>query len=383
MKQTTASILVVEDEAVTSLDIQDFLRRSGYAVTGAVTTGEEALEVVSSTRPDLVLMDIQLAGKLDGIETARSMWSKFQLPSIFLTAFTDEKTLKRAQLAHPHGYLLKPFEELELKATIDIALDRQQEEPDSSPDTNSTTIGQESSATQLGEVSLTPLDFLRRVDPFRNLQRETLESLASHSHFYDLDEDTYLINEGSPAGEPFILAKGRLVVMKRSSQGKEFAADILAPGDIFGVAASLSKEDAHCSVISHLPSKILRLPTNTLDKIGEQDLRIYQELFSFSWEKLGRSVKMLQIMAYERVEYRIAYVLAEILADFWTKTPGQKNYHIEITRQQLAELAGTTPETAIRITKIMEREGLLDLRRAGIIVLVDIPGLQAITNEDS
>jgi len=382
MKQT-ASILVVEDEAVTSLDIQDFLRRSGYTVAGAVTTGEEALKIVASTQPDLVLMDIQLAGKLDGIETARSMWSEFQLPSIFLTAFTDEKTLKRAQLAHPHGYLLKPFEELELRATIDIALDRQHEEAGGSPGASTTPIGQESHSTQLGEANLTPLDFLRRVDPFRNLKLEALEQLASHSHFYDFDEDSYLINEGSPAEEPFILAEGRLVVMKRSSQGKEFAADILAPGDIFGVAACLSKEDAYCSIISHLPSKILRLPLDTLNKISEQDLGIYKELFSFSWEKLGRSVKMLQIMAYERVEYRIAYVLAEILADFWIKPPGQQNYYIEMTRQQLAELAGTTPETAIRITKIMERDGLLDLRKAGVITLVDIPGLQTITNQDS
>jgi AmiR/NasT family two-component response regulator len=117
-------ILVVEDELVVALDIQTRLLRMGYDVAGRCSTGEEAVPVAVETKPDLVLMDILLAGKLNGIAAASQIRSRINLPVIFLTAYSDDATLRLAKVAEPFAYLVKPFDERTLKATIEITLHR-------------------------------------------------------------------------------------------------------------------------------------------------------------------------------------------------------------------------------------------------------------------
>lgn len=120
MKQI--SILVVEDEAIVSADIQDRLKTFGYAVSAAADTGAAALRLAGETKPDLVLMDINLNGELDGIETARLIRERHQLPVVYLSAYSDSETLDRAKITQPFGYLLKPLEERELVTTIEMAV---------------------------------------------------------------------------------------------------------------------------------------------------------------------------------------------------------------------------------------------------------------------
>lgn len=117
-------ILIVEDESIVALDIQNRLRRLGYSVPGFVATGAQAIAKTAELEPDLVLMDIKLKGEMDGIEAAEQIKTQFGVPSIYLTAFADEATLQRAKNTEPLGYLIKPFEERELQATIRMALYR-------------------------------------------------------------------------------------------------------------------------------------------------------------------------------------------------------------------------------------------------------------------
>lgn len=123
-----AKILIVEDESIVALDIQSRLRRLGYLVPAFVATGEDAVAKTAEILPDLILMDIKLRGSMDGIEAARQIKEKHAIPIIYLTAFADETTLQRAKLTEPFGYLLKPFEERELLASIRMALYRSQAE---------------------------------------------------------------------------------------------------------------------------------------------------------------------------------------------------------------------------------------------------------------
>jgi CheY-like chemotaxis protein len=120
MKKT--QILVVEDSKLVSNIIQKSLKRLGYDVSAAVSSGEEAIKKVAFKRPDLVLMDIVLEGKMDGIETANKIHSLFNVPVIYLTGHDEEKFLEKAKIAEPFGYLIKPFKEKELRATIEMAL---------------------------------------------------------------------------------------------------------------------------------------------------------------------------------------------------------------------------------------------------------------------
>lgn len=122
MDTRAARILVVEDEAIVAMDISASLRVLGYEVEGPASTGEEAIGLALRTRPDLVLMDIMLRGGMDGVEAALRIREATGAPIVYLTAYADESTLRRAKVAEPLGYLLKPFEERELRTTIETAL---------------------------------------------------------------------------------------------------------------------------------------------------------------------------------------------------------------------------------------------------------------------
>jgi two-component system, cell cycle sensor histidine kinase and response regulator CckA len=117
-------ILVVEDESILALHIRDSLISLGYRVAAVVDSGELALQEAEAKRPDLVLMDIRLKGEMDGIDTAEQIYARFDIPVVYLTAYADESTLQRAKLTAPFGYLVKPFEEAELRPAIEIALNR-------------------------------------------------------------------------------------------------------------------------------------------------------------------------------------------------------------------------------------------------------------------
>ena len=122
MGMNQASVLIVEDESIVALDIQTTLRGLGYQVVGIAMSGAEALRFVEELRPDLVLMDIGLSGAVDGIHTAQQIRLLFDIPIIFLSAFTDEATLQRARQAEPFGFVIKPFDEQDLHTSIEIGL---------------------------------------------------------------------------------------------------------------------------------------------------------------------------------------------------------------------------------------------------------------------
>ncbi|WP_226575914.1 ATP-binding response regulator [Acuticoccus sediminis] len=117
-----ARIAIVEDDRIVARDIREQLRRSGYEVVGTAASGEGAREMVARERPDLVLMDIRLEGAEDGIEAAQRVRRDYRVPVIFLTAYADDDTVRRATEAEPFGYLLKPFEDQQLRTAIEMAL---------------------------------------------------------------------------------------------------------------------------------------------------------------------------------------------------------------------------------------------------------------------
>jgi two-component system, LytTR family, response regulator LytT len=116
------NILVVEDESIVAKDIQNSLRRLGYNVPTTLSTGEEAILEAEQQKPDLVLMDIMLKGELSGIEAADQIRNRFHIPVIYLTAYADESTLAKAKVTEPYGYIIKPFKEIDLHTTIEMAL---------------------------------------------------------------------------------------------------------------------------------------------------------------------------------------------------------------------------------------------------------------------
>jgi PAS domain S-box-containing protein len=124
----SARILIVEDERVTAEDLRDTLTELGYNVTAAVSSGADAIAQAEGSPPDIVLMDIHIQGEMDGTATALVLRERFNIPVIYLTAHADTPTLGRAKEAGPLGYIVKPFQEAALHASIEIALHRHSED---------------------------------------------------------------------------------------------------------------------------------------------------------------------------------------------------------------------------------------------------------------
>jgi CheY-like chemotaxis protein len=118
----SAKILIVEDELIPAANIARHLKKKGYTVMTLMKSGQAALELMAQEPPDLVLMDIHLQGEMDGIETVQAMMKHYKIPVIYLTAYSDQTTLERAQKTQPYGYLVKPFNIQQIYEIIEAAL---------------------------------------------------------------------------------------------------------------------------------------------------------------------------------------------------------------------------------------------------------------------
>ena len=115
-------ILIVEDEPIVAADLSAHLKRLHYQPVGRAASGAQAIALADELRPDLVLMDIQLEGDMDGVDAAAAIRQRFHIPSLFLSAYSEPATIERAKAAEPFGYILKPFDGRELQANIELAI---------------------------------------------------------------------------------------------------------------------------------------------------------------------------------------------------------------------------------------------------------------------
>ncbi|AKB53959.1 hypothetical protein A9239_05740 [Methanosarcina sp. A14] len=127
-KKVEGRILVVEDEHIVAMGIKKMVKSLGYTVTGVASSGKDAISKAESTFPDVVLMDIMLKGDMDGVEAAGEIRERFDVPVVYLTAYSDNKILERAKKTEPFGYIVKPFDENDLHSSIEIALHRHRKE---------------------------------------------------------------------------------------------------------------------------------------------------------------------------------------------------------------------------------------------------------------
>jgi CheY-like chemotaxis protein/DNA-binding PadR family transcriptional regulator len=123
-----SKILVVDDEAIISMQLEERLHAMGYSVAGMAASGEDAIEKARRLSPDLILMDIVMPGRLNGIEAAQVIAGELDIPVIFVTSYADDAIIEKAKQARPYGYIVKPFNELEIKAAIEVALFRKASE---------------------------------------------------------------------------------------------------------------------------------------------------------------------------------------------------------------------------------------------------------------
>ncbi len=175
-------VLIVEDEIIVAKHIENALISLGYSVAGIVSSGEYAVKNSEELRPDIVLMDIMLEGEIDGIEAAQEIRKRNSIPTIFLTAYSNEKVLNRAKTAKPYGYILKPFQETDLFTSIEIALHKHRIERKPVEETENSLAAIIGSAELFLEEDHSRLDAetLRRIEAIRNaalIIKETIKEL--------------------------------------------------------------------------------------------------------------------------------------------------------------------------------------------------------------
>lgn len=129
-EMSKTNILVVEDESIVAKDIQQSLKKLGYNVIGICSNGEDAIKKAEEEKPHLVFMDIMLKGEMSGIEAANHIREKMNIPVIYLTAYADESTLSRAKVTEPYGYIIKPFKEIDLHTSVEMALYKHEKQTD-------------------------------------------------------------------------------------------------------------------------------------------------------------------------------------------------------------------------------------------------------------
>jgi CheY-like chemotaxis protein/DNA-binding PadR family transcriptional regulator len=122
-------VLVVDDEAIITMQLEERLTALGYEVAGMAASGEDSIEKARRLSPDIVLMDIVMPGKMNGIEAAKQIYEELGIPVVFVTSYADDAIIEKAKSARPYGYIVKPFNELEIKAAIEVGLFRSATEP--------------------------------------------------------------------------------------------------------------------------------------------------------------------------------------------------------------------------------------------------------------
>lgn len=124
------NVLIVEDESIIAKDIQNSIKKLGYTVAGICSSGEDAIIAAEEKQPDIILMDIMLKGDIGGIGAAEEIRKRLNIPVIFLTAYADDATLSKAKITEPYGYIIKPFKEIDIYTSVEMALYKHEKETD-------------------------------------------------------------------------------------------------------------------------------------------------------------------------------------------------------------------------------------------------------------
>lgn len=377
----TVRILIVEDENLVALDISESLKKRGYQVIATLADGEDVYSTTAQLSPDIILMDIVLRGEIDGISAAAEVRGKFPIPIIFITAHADEKTLREARVCDPESYLVKPFDERQLYAAIELALYRQRSSQVQAP------IGRAVSpinngeqlpgASQAGEAGI--INVLRPVELFSELSEQELISLARTAYFKTLTSGEILVDEGELNPLAFIVCVGRVSLIKTSADGKEFIAELLSAGDILGLWPAFENVPSPYVVRAQCDVRLLVIPSKTLAVLTERNSSLSRRFSLYLSQRLRNSHALSASMVHDDAFIRVVSLLNSLLPP--STMAMEEEQVLEITRRELASLTGLTVETVVRVIKGLERRGFLRCGHRGKLMVLRPDDLRCLLQE--
>ncbi|HQH26692.1 MAG TPA: Crp/Fnr family transcriptional regulator [Oligoflexia bacterium] len=220
-------------------------------------------------------------------------------------------------------------------------------------------------------------DFIKEIPTFSQLPGDALSSLAEQSRFASIRSGDYIAFEGSQDEASFIVVSGRLAMTKSSMSGKDLVVQLLGPGDFFGMVLAIEKLPSQLSARAQTDAEVLWIPTEALLGVLSGHPVLYKGFVAQLSDWLHTAHKLSRGLAHDSVEVRIAALLVLLAAKF-ARTRDENNDPIvvDITRQHIADLTGTTPETATRVTRSMHRTGLIEVNKPGVIIVKNLQALK-------
>ena len=239
----------------------------------------------------------------------------------------------------------------------------------------------QSEAMQTGKIGV--YQFLRSLSVFSEIPGAELKNLADASRFVTFETGQFITVEGDEEGSyGFIIVSGRVAMLKTSINGKELIVELLQSKDIFGLLLTLATERLPASLSARClqRTKVIWVPIKEFIRMLEAHPIVMKEFVAHLLISLQSSYELSRGLAHDRVDVRIAAVLASLAAKTSKFSPSHETQEIDFTRQQLADLTGTTAETAIRVTGAMRRDGLIDIKRPGTIGIRNFKALQKLAD---
>jgi CRP-like cAMP-binding protein len=205
--------------------------------------------------------------------------------------------------------------------------------------------------------------------------------LSGGCRFRSYSSGGIIINENDRLDQGFLVCTGRVALLKTSTSGKQLIVELLPPGDIFGLTICVDEQPFPLTARAQIALEVLWVPKTVFEHLLASHPELYHDFISVISERLRRSYSLSRALAHDRVDVRLASALTSLIPRFGAFDSQKGSHKIQITRQELADLTGTSVETAIRITKNMERDGMLDLSETGIVRILDIDKLLKLTEE--
>ncbi|MCB0323869.1 MAG: response regulator [Bdellovibrionales bacterium] len=371
-----SKVLIVEDEHVVALDLSATVASFGFCICGTAATAADAIALAESERPALVLMDIVLAGEVDGIQAATYLRESLNIPVIFLTAHADHATVARATKAGPFGFLVKPVTPDDLRTTIEVALYRARLEQE-----RTTPVHPSRSTHTLTGREESVLLFLRQLQVFAKLDDAALAGLAAEARLEDVRAGELLVFEGTRQSSGFVVQSGRIAMLKAAANGKELIVELLPPGDPLGLIAVLDGDPYPLTARAQVDSEIVWLSRAAVLDTMKHHPEVMTSLVKEVCTRLRSAHDTSRALAFDRVEARVAQVLCALIPRF-AEAAEKADFRIEVSRQELANLTAATPETISRVTRALEREGVLRISGQGEIEIPDIGRLRQIADDN-
>jgi CRP-like cAMP-binding protein/FixJ family two-component response regulator len=366
-----ARILIVEDQKIVSLQLRTLLTQWGYEVLDEVTSGERAIRRAREVQPDVVLMDVMLEGDLDGVDASSYIQDILHIPVIFLTGCGDEETFTRAKQVKPYGYILKPVNDVELRFSIELALERHLHGK-VKPKVSDEPVPrlQESHHSTAEQIAHFPL--------FGQVPVDDVARFVACCKVTELAKGDVLVWEGDDKQRGFLVLEGLVGLLKTSLQGREIVVDTVRPTENYGIIGTIETDPSHITVTALVNTKVLLVPRSALTLFLSSHPQCYRPLVNEITSRLRNAHHLAKSLALDKVESRIASLLSQLQLTIGT---GDKKLEVYISRNLIANMTGTTLETASRVSKQFESLGIIDVSRPGLVKILNLRKLHELAEQ--